>query len=104
MNIQELMRQAQILQKKIMEAQEGISKKTVEASAGGGMVRVTANCTPEILKVEIDPSVVDPEDITMLADLIVAATNEALKKAKEMREEEISKLTGGLKFPGMGMM
>jgi DNA-binding YbaB/EbfC family protein len=103
MNIQEIMRQAQ-LQKKILEVQEEIAKKVVEASAGGGIVKVIANGAQEILKVEIDPTVIDPEDITMLEDLIVAATNEALRKSKEMREEELAKLTGGLKFPGMGMM
>ncbi len=76
----------------------------VEATAGGGIVKVVANGAQEIVSVEIDPSVVDPEDTTMLQDLIVAATNEALRKSREMKEEEISKLTGGLKFPGMGMM
>jgi len=75
MNIQEIMRQAQQLQKKILEVQEEIAKKVVEASAGGGIVKVIANGAQEILKVEIDPTVIDPEDITMLEDLIVAATN-----------------------------
>jgi len=104
MNIQELMRQAQLLQKKILDVQEEIKHKLVEATAGGGIVKVVANGAQEIVSVEIDSSVVDPNDITMLQDLIVAATNEALRKSKEMKEEEISKLTGGLKFPGLGMM
>ncbi|GAB6161344.1 YbaB/EbfC family nucleoid-associated protein [Desulfothermus naphthae] len=104
MNIQELMRQAQLLQKKILDAQEEIKNKVVEATAGGGIVKVVANGAQEIVSVEIDSSVVDPNDTTMLQDLIVAATNEALRKSKEMKEEEISKLTGGLKFPGLGMM
>ncbi|WP_461833505.1 YbaB/EbfC family nucleoid-associated protein [Desulfothermus sp.] len=104
MNIQELMRQAQLLQKKILDAQEEIKNKVVEATAGGGIVKVVANGAQEIVSVEIDSSVVDPDDTTMLQDLIVAATNEALRKSKEMKEEEISKLTGGLKFPGLGMM
>ena len=104
MNIQELMRQAQLLQKKILDAQEEIKNKVVEATAGGGIVKVVANGAQEIVSVEIDSSVVDPDDTTMLQDLIVAATNEAIRKSKEMKEEEISKLTGGLKFPGLGMM
>ncbi len=104
MNIHELIRQAQTLQKKLLDMQEEINKKTVEASAGGGMVRVVVNGTPEILKIELDPTIVDPNDITMLQDLIVAATNEALRRAKEMKEEEIAKLTGGIKLPNMGII
>ena len=104
MNIQELMRQAQQLQQKMMKIQEEIAAKEVEASAGGGMVRVKANGAQEIVGIEIDPAVVDPEEIGMLQDLIVAATNEALRRSKEMKEEELAKVTGGIKFPGMGMM
>lgn len=103
MNIQELMRQAQMLQKRLLDMQDEINKKTVEASAGGGMVRVVANGAMEILKIELDPTIVDPQDINMLQDLIVAATNEALRRAKEMKEEEIAKLTGGIKLPNLGM-
>ncbi len=104
MNIQELMRQAQQLQQKMMKIQEEIAAKEVEASAGGGMVKVKANGAQEIVGIEIDPAVVDPEEIGMLQDLIVAATNEALRRSKEMKEEELAKVTGGIKFPGMGMM
>ncbi len=104
MNIQELMRQAQQLQQKIMKVQEEIASREVEAGAGGGMVKVRVNGAQEVVAVEIDPAVVDVDDIGMLQDLIVAATNEALRRAKDMREEELAKVTGGLKFPGMGMM
>ncbi len=104
MNIQELMRQAQQLQKKMLDAQDEIAKKIVEASAGGGIVKVKVNGALEIVGIEIDPSVVDPNDVTMLQDLVVAAVNEGLRKAKEMKEQEIAKLTGGIKLPGMGMM
>ena len=104
MNIQELMRQAQQLQKKMLDAQDEIAKKIVEASAGGGIVKVKVNGALEIVGIEIDPSVVDPNDVTMLQDLVVAAVNEGLRKAKEMKEQEIAKLTGGIKLPGMGMI
>ncbi len=101
MSMQEMMRQAQQLQKKMAQVQEEMGHKTVEASAGGGMVTVTANGSQNITEIRIDPAVVDPEDVAMLQDLVVAATNEALKKAKEMVESEMSKLTGGLKIPGL---
>jgi hypothetical protein len=104
MGMQEIMRQAQQMQKKIAQVQEEMANKTVSASSGGGMVSVTATGSQEITEVQIDPGVVDPEDVGMLQDLIVAASNEALKKAKEMMEEEMSKVTGGMKLPGMGMM
>jgi hypothetical protein len=101
MGMNEMMRQAQQLQKKISQVQEEMANKTVEASAGGGMVTVTANGSQEIVNVQIDPSVVDPEDVGMLQDLVVAAANEALKKARSMMEEEMSKVTGGMKIPGL---
>jgi len=99
--MQNLLQQAQMLQKKMMEMQEELKKKVVEASAGGGMVKVKATGGQEIVAIEIDPNVVDPKDVQMLQDLILAATNEALKKAKDMVQEEMSKLTGGLNLPGL---
>jgi DNA-binding YbaB/EbfC family protein len=75
----------------------------VEATAGGGMVTVTANGLQEIIAVKIDKEVVNPEDSQMLEDLILAACNEALRKSKEMMQAEMGKLTGGLKIPGLGM-
>ena len=100
-NIKEMMRQAQILQKKMAKLQEELATQTVEASSGGGMVRAVANGKPEIQAIYIEKEVVDPDDVEMLQDLIVAAVNEALTRAKEMTEQEMSKLTGGLKIPGI---
>ncbi len=97
----DLMRQAQIMQKKMAKAQEELKTKTVEASSGGGMVTVVATGGQDIQSVKIDPSAVDPNDLTMLEDLVLAATNEALKMAREMVEVEMSELTGGLNLPGM---
>ncbi|MHB8482818.1 MAG: YbaB/EbfC family nucleoid-associated protein [Nitrospiria bacterium] len=97
----DMMRQAQVLQEKMAQAQEEVGKRTVEANAGGGMVTVVANGKQEIISVKIDPQVVNREDIDMLQDLILAATNEALKKSKEMMAEEMKGLTGGLNIPGM---
>jgi len=81
--------------------QEEVGKRTVEASAGGGMVKVVANGKQEVLELVLEPEVVDPEDIEMLQDLVLAAVNEALRKAQAMMTEEMSKLTGGLKIPGL---
>jgi hypothetical protein len=101
MGMQEMMRQAQVMQKKIAAMQEELADKTVEASSGGGMVTVKASGSQEIREITIDPGVVDADDLDMLQDLILTATNEALKKAKEMMESEMSKITGGLKIPGI---
>ena len=97
----QMMKQAQKMQAKIMKIQEEMAEKTVEASAGGGMVTVTANGKQEVLSVRIEPEVVDPEDVDMLQDLITAAVNEALKKSQEMVAEEMAKVTGGLQIPGL---
>jgi len=99
----DLMRQAQKMQEQIARIQEEAARKTVEASAGGGMVTVTANGQQKILSVKIDPDVVNPDDIEMLQDLIVAATNEALNRAREMVAEDMKGLTGGMGFniPGL---
>jgi DNA-binding YbaB/EbfC family protein len=98
----DLMRQAQKLQEEMMKAQEEAKKKTVEATAGGGMVTVVANGASEIVSIRIEKDVVNPDDVEMLQDLILAASNEALRRAQEMVSEEMSKLTGGLNVPGMG--
>lgn len=97
----DLVRQAQVMQNKIAKMQEEVGKRTVEATSGGGMVTVTANGSQEVLAVKIDPAVVNPEDVDMLQDLILAAVNEALKKAGEMMKEEMAQITGGIKIPGM---
>lgn len=96
-----LMRQAQKMQEKLVQIQEGLAAKTVEATAGGGMVTVIANGKQEVVSVKIEPEVVDPQDVGMLEDLVVAAMNEALRKVQEMVQEEMSKVTGGLKIPGL---
>ncbi|HHP7235898.1 MAG TPA: YbaB/EbfC family nucleoid-associated protein [Desulfobacterales bacterium] len=96
-----MMKQAQKLQAKMMKLQEELAEKTVETTAGGGMVKVVANGKQQILSIEIDREVVDPEDIEMLQDLVLAAVNDALAKAQEMVSSEMSKLTGGMNIPGL---
>ena len=101
--IGDFVRQAQKLQTQMAKVQEEMAAKTVEGSAGGGMVTVIANGKQEVMSIKIDPEVVDPNDIAMLQDLLVAAANDALKKAQEMMASEMSKLTGGLNLnlPGL---
>lgn len=97
----DLIRQAQMLQKKMVKMQEELKNRQVEASAGGGMVQVKVSGGQELLEIKIDPSVVNPEDIQMLEDLVLAAVNDGLRKAKEMVQTEMSSLTGGLNIPGL---
>jgi DNA-binding YbaB/EbfC family protein len=97
----QMMKQAQKMQAQILKIQEEMAERSVEASAGGGMVAVTANGKQEILSIRIEPEVVDPEDVEMLQDLVAAAVNEALKKAQEMVAEEMAKVTGGMQLPGL---
>ena len=99
--IGQLMKQAQKMQSQLAKIQEEAANKSVEASSGGGMVTVTANGKQQILSLRIEREVVDPEDVEMLQDLIVAAVNEALNKAQELVAEEMSKVTGGLQIPGL---
>ena len=101
-NMGNMMKQAQKLQNKMMKLKEELALKTVEGSAGGGMVKAVANGKQEIVSLEIEKEVVDPDDLDMLQDLVLAGVNDALAKAQEMVESEMSKLTGGLKIPGMG--
>ena len=98
----DMMSQAKKMQQEMGKIQEESRKKTVEASAGGGMVTVTANGAIEIIAIKIDREVVNPDDIEMLQDLIVAATNEALRQAQKMLGDEMGKITGGLNLPGLG--
>ena len=95
------MKQAQKLQKKMLKTQEELATKTIEASAGGGMVKVVANGGQKIESILLEKEVVDPEDIEMLQDLVMAAVNDALKKSQEMVSAEMGKLTGGLNIPGL---
>jgi len=96
-----MMKQAQKLQGKMMKLQDELAEKTVEASSGGGMITVVANGKQQIVSVRLEKEVVDPDDIEMLEDLIIAAVNEALNKSQEMVSGEMSKLTGGLSIPGL---
>ena len=98
----DLMRQAQKIQAEMARIQEEAKNKTVEASSGGGMVTVTASGAGEIVSIKIDPEVINPDDKEMLEDMIMAACNEALRRAQEMVQEEMSRLTGGLQIPGLG--
>jgi len=100
-NFSGLMKQAQKMQEKIAQLQEELAEKTVEASSGGGMVTVVANGKQEIVSIKIDPEVVNRDDVEMLEDLILAAVNEAKKRAEELAKEELSKITGGLVPPGL---
>jgi DNA-binding YbaB/EbfC family protein len=95
------MKQAKKIQEKIAQMQVELETKTVEASAGGGMVAVVVNGKFEILSLKVDKEVVNPEDVEMLQDLIIAAVNEGVRKAQEMTASEMSKITGGFNIPGM---
>ena len=97
----DMMKQAQKLQAKMMEAQEALAAKTLEATAGGGMVTVVINGRQEILSIKVDPEVVDRQQIEMLQDLIIAAVNEGIRRSQQMWAEEIKKITGGLAIPGL---
>lgn len=96
-----MMKQAQKLQAKMAKMQEELAEKTIEGSAGGGMVKVVASGKQQIVSVRIEKEVVDPEDVDMLQDLVMAAANDALNKSQEMVSSEMSKLTGGMNIPGL---
>jgi DNA-binding YbaB/EbfC family protein len=96
-----LFKQAQEMQAKLARTQEELARRTVEAAAGGGMVRVTVTGQLALASIKIDPAAVNPEDVEMLQDLVLAATNEGLRLAREMAAEEMSKITGGMKIPGL---
>lgn len=96
-----MVRQAQKLQAKMAKMQEELANRTVETSAGGGMVTVVANGRQEVVSIKIEPEVINPQDADMLQDLIMAAVNDALRKSQQMMQEELGKLTGGLKIPGL---
>ena len=100
-NMKDLMKQAQKMQAQLQQAQQDAKVIVVEGSAGGGMVNVAVNGDSQLTAVKIDPQVVDPKDVEMLQDLIMAAANEALKKAKAAVEQKVSEVTGGLNIPGL---
>lgn len=98
-NMGKLMRQAQEMQQKMADVQAGLAEKTCQAASGGGMVTVTVNGALKLTGVKIDPEVITPDDAEMLEDLIVAAVNEGLKRAQELANEEMGKVTAGLNLP-----
>jgi len=99
-NMHTMMKQAQKLQKKMLQTQQEMATKTIEASSGGGMVKVVANGAQKIESIVLEKEVVNPDDIEMLQDLVLAAVNDALAKSQEMVSSEMGKLTGGLNIPG----
>jgi DNA-binding YbaB/EbfC family protein len=97
----DMMKQAQKLQARMLKIQEELAEKTVESAAGGGMIKVVANGRQQIVSIRIEKEVVNPEDVEMLQDLVLAAVNDALTKSQEMVAAEMGKLTGGLSIPGL---
>jgi hypothetical protein len=100
-NMGNMLKQAQKMQQQMTKIQEELGQKEVSAQAGGGMVEAVVNGKGEMLRLKVEPEVVDPEDVEMLTDLVVAAVNEAQRRAQEMMQEEMGKLTGGMNIPGM---
>ena len=100
-NMQGMMKKVQKMQKEMKKLQEDLKKRTVEVTVGGGVLTLVMNGEKNVESVHIDPSVIDPEDSEMLEDLIVAAVNEANKKVDDLMAQEMSKLTGGMRLPGM---
>jgi DNA-binding YbaB/EbfC family protein len=96
-----MMKQAQKLQAKMIKLQDELAERTVTASAGGGMIEVTANGRQQVTAIVIDPEVVDPDDVDMLQDLVMAAVNDALNKSQEMVSQEMGKLAPGMNIPGL---
>ncbi|MBS4024642.1 MAG: YbaB/EbfC family nucleoid-associated protein [Clostridia bacterium] len=100
-NMNKMMKQVQKMQADMAKMQEELAERTVEATAGGGAVKVVANGKQEVVSIAISPEAVDPDDVEMLQDMILAAVNEALRKAQEMVSGEMGKITGGMKIPGL---
>jgi len=96
-----IMKQAQQLQERLSQVQDAVARRTVEASAGGGMVRVVVNGKHEVLSLTLDPAILK-EDVELVQDLVIAAVNEGIRNAQKMVAEEMTKATGGLKIPGLG--
>ncbi|NLF98115.1 MAG: YbaB/EbfC family nucleoid-associated protein [Candidatus Riflebacteria bacterium] len=100
-NMQSLMKQAQKMQEKMQKAQEEMKDKTVEATVGGGIIKVVFNGAQEMVSIEINKDAVDPDDVETLQDLVLSAVNAGLTKSKEMAQEEMGAITGGMNIPGM---
>lgn len=101
MNMQQMMKQARKMQEQMVAMQEQLATKTVEASAGGGMVKVSVNGNMQLENITIDPDALDPEDVEMLQDMIVAAANEAIRGMGDIANREMGAITGGMNIPGM---
>ena len=101
MNMGKMMKQVQKMQADMAKLQEELADRTVEATSGGGMVKVIASGKQEIKLIEINPDAVDPEDVEMLQDMVLTAVNEALRQSQEMTAKEMSKITGGMNVPGL---
>ena len=100
-NMQGMMKKVQKMQAEMMKMQEELKTRTVETTVGGGALTIVANGKKEIESIKIKPEAIDPDDVEMLQDMIVSGVNEALRKIDEMTEREMSKITGGMKLPGM---
>lgn len=100
-NMNQMMKQVKKMQEQMLKAQEELANKTVEGSAGGGAVTVTANGHKKLLSVVIKPEAVDPDDVEMLQDLVLTAVNDALAKADELISQDMSRFVGGMKIPGL---
>ena len=99
-NMNQMIKQAKKMQEQMAKMQEDLQEKVVEASAGGGVITAKVNGRQEVLEIKIKPEVVDPEDVEMLEDLILAVINDAIKQSQDMVSGEMSKITGGLNIPG----
>jgi DNA-binding YbaB/EbfC family protein len=97
----DMMKQAQKLQARMLKLQEELAQRTVESAVGGGMITVVANGKQQVVSIRIEKEVVNPDDVEMLQDLVLAAVNDALHKSQEMVASEMGKLTGGLNLPGL---
>ena len=102
-NVNKMMQQVQKMQQEMQRAQEELARETVTASAGGGAVKATMTGGLELLSVEINPEVVDPEDVEMLEDMVLAAVNEALSSAQQLASNRLGGITGGLGDMGLGL-
>jgi nucleoid-associated protein EbfC len=102
-NMNQMMKQVQQMQAEMAKAQEELKTATVEASAGGGMVTVKMSGELQLLELKIDPEAVDPEDVELLQDMVLAATNEAIRSAQELANRKLGGLTGGLDLGGLGL-
>ena len=101
MNMEQMMKQAQQFQQRLAQLQEELAMKKVSSSVGGGMVTATVNGRHEVLELRIDREIINPDEQVMLQDLVVAAINDAMKKAQEMAQQEMTSLTGGIRIPGL---